>query len=178
MRDPLAACLEFEIFGSCARDIRIEIDAIRHFGHQRFGEASREPVVVVFENHAIGVAARVCGVVVRAVVVHSPVQELQVAIGAPGVEVEEVGHAEFADAKLDSPRRNRRGEMKLVAVGFDAFAGKRNDLAQHQPRHVGILAESRVAHDVEVGDAGEAEGIAETVSARAFDIKKNFRRRR
>jgi len=131
-------------------------------------------VVVVLENCAVGVAARVCGVVVRAIVVHGPVEELQVAVAAECIQVEEIGHAEFAEAKLDPPRRNGSGEMELVPILFDALAGEGNDLAQHHTREVGRLAQSRIAHDVEIRESCEPERRADAVAARAFRVEKNF----
>ena len=131
MRNQLAPSFELEVFGACARDISVEMDAVRYFRHQGFSEAHRPPVIVVFDQGAVGVAARVRCVVVGAVVVHRPIEELQVRIRAPGVDVEEIGHAEFSDAELDSAGRNGRSEMELVAIGFEALVAERNNLTQH-----------------------------------------------
>src|SRR5208282_6726031 len=121
-----------------------------------------------------GVAARVGGVVVRAVVVDRPVQELEVTVRAPGVQIEEIGQVELTQAKFDPARGEGCSKMKLVAVGFDALIAERNDLPQHNSRNVGVLTEGRVAHDIEIRDTGESEGIAEAVAARAFDIEEDF----
>src|SRR5579862_9278527 len=51
----LAAGLEFEIFGAGAGDIGIEIDAVGGFGFHGDGEAGGEPVIVIFEDAAVGV---------------------------------------------------------------------------------------------------------------------------
>src|ERR1700728_1544927 len=96
------------------------------------------------------------------------------AVRAPCVHVEKVGEVKFPDTKFDPPRREGCSEIKFVAIGFDALGAKRNYLAQHQPRDVGNLAESRVSHDVEIGDAGQAEGVAETMAASAFHVEKHL----
>ncbi len=139
MRDQFPAGLQLEVFRARSRDIGVEVDAVRNLRHQCFGESRRAPMIVVFQDGAIGVTARVRGVVVRAIVVDRPVQELQVAVGAPGVQVEEIGQVELSDAELDAARGKGCGQMKLVAVGFDALIGKRDDLAQHEPRQIGSL---------------------------------------
>ena len=76
MRDQLPAGLEFEIFRARTGDVGVQEDAVGHLRHQGFGEAGGTPVVVVFDHHAIGISACIGGIVVRAVVVHGPVQEL------------------------------------------------------------------------------------------------------
>ena len=68
-------------------DVCVEMEPIGHFGHKRFGEAHAPPAIIVLNNYCISVAARVCRIVVRAIVVDRPVQELQVAVGAPGIQV-------------------------------------------------------------------------------------------
>ena len=80
MGDRVAAEFKLEIFRTGAGNIRIKMDAVGHFRHQHFAEACGNPMVVVFNNGAVGVAARIRRIVVGAVVVHSPVQELQMTI--------------------------------------------------------------------------------------------------
>ena len=103
-RDGVPRSFELEILGARTRQVGIEMNAVGLFRHERFGEAHRPAAVVVFEDCAIGVAAGVGGIVVGAVVVDRPVEELEVAVGAPGIEVEKVREAEFSDAKFDPPR--------------------------------------------------------------------------
>jgi hypothetical protein len=45
-------------------------------------------------------AASVRGIVVGAVIVHRPIHELEISIRAKGVEVKEIGQAEFSEAEL------------------------------------------------------------------------------
>src|ERR1700751_561659 len=104
MEDAIAARFEFKICGAGAGDVCVEIDSVRDFGHQRFGEANGPPMIVVFEDHAVGVAARVGGVVVGAIVVDGPIEELEVAVVAVGIEIEEIRHGEFSYANFDAPR--------------------------------------------------------------------------
>jgi len=61
---------------------------------------------LVLDDGAVGVAARVGGVVVGAVVVDGPVHELHVAVGAGGVDVEDVGRRHLADAQLEAMARH------------------------------------------------------------------------
>ena len=87
---------KFEILRPGAAQIPIQVGAIRHFGHQRFAKAEDPVVVVVFGNDADGVAAGVGRIVVGAVVVDRPVHELVMAVAANVVQIEKIGHAEFA----------------------------------------------------------------------------------
>jgi hypothetical protein len=45
---------------------------------------------------------------------------------------------------------------------------------QHDSRDVGGLAESRIAHDIDIGEARYTEGAAEAGATGAFDIGQNL----
>jgi hypothetical protein len=105
MQEAISARLKLQICRTGARHIRVEIDAVCDFRHQRFRQPRGKPVVVVFDHGAISVAARVRGVVVGPVIVHSPIHELQAAVGAVRIHVEEIDYVEFSEAKLDSASR-------------------------------------------------------------------------
>ena len=73
------------------------------------GEAKRPVAVVVFGNHADALAAGVGGIVLGAVVVDSPIQELRMTVAADTIQVEEVRHSELAG------RNSKRRTGRLVA---------------------------------------------------------------
>jgi hypothetical protein len=73
MRDFIPREIELEILGTGASEVCIEIDTIRHLGHQQFAESRRKPMIVVLDDDAIRVAARVRSVVVRSVIIDRPV---------------------------------------------------------------------------------------------------------
>ena len=79
-------------------------------------------LVVVLGHAAHGVAASVGGVVPGAVVVHGPVHELEVGVGADIVDVEEVGQGEFAEAELDAACGDLRGQREESWILGDGLA--------------------------------------------------------
>ena len=134
-----AAKFEFQIFGTRSSEISIKVNAVGNFRHHCFAEAYRKPMIVILQNCAVGVTACIRRVVIRSVVVHSPVQELQVAVGAVGIQVEEIDDVEFAHAELEPARGKRRREMKRVAFCFDTLVGERNDLPHHGASEIRCL---------------------------------------
>ncbi len=97
----------------------VEVDAVGDGGHEGEEIAAGEESVVVLGDGSDGVAAGVGGVVVGAVVVDGPVHELEMAIGADGVDIEEVGDAELADAEIDAAFGDLAGERKGGPAAFD-----------------------------------------------------------
>ena len=104
IRQHISAKLGFHILGMSAAQVCVKIDSVGHFRHQGFREADRPARIVIFHDGAVGVSAGVRRVVPRAVVVDGPIQELQMAVAAARVVVEEISHAEFPDAQFNSPR--------------------------------------------------------------------------
>src|SRR5208282_1936106 len=88
----------FKIFRVGLGDIEIDVIPIGDFGFQDFGVAKDETGLVILDEQAVGVAVRIGGVVVGGVIVDGPAEELEMAIGADGVGVEKIHHAEFAEA--------------------------------------------------------------------------------
>ena len=62
-----------------------------------------------------------------------------------------------------------RGE--LGAVGFDELAAEAEGLVKLDAGDVGGGAEVGVADDVEVGEAGEAEGLGDAAAAGGLDVE-------
>ena len=81
--------LQFDVFSPAIGDVPAQLGAVRHLGHQQFAKRSPQSAVLI-ENHAHGVAACVCGVIVSAIVVHHPVQELVWAVSAANVVIKEI----------------------------------------------------------------------------------------
>ena len=49
---------------------------------------------------------------------------------------------------------------------------------EHHASHVGRGAECRIANDIQVGEAGNAERVAEPVATRTFDVGQDLQMRR
>ena len=100
------------------------------------------------------------------------------AVGAPGVHIEEINQIELAQTKLDAARGQGGCEMQRVAVRFDAILRQRDDLAQHEPRKVGRLGQRyaiRQPHGVQVGVAGQAVRIPDAAARGILHIGEDFR---
>ena len=104
--------LELAVLPAGAAEVPVEVDAVGDGGHQGERVAGGPVLVDVLGDGAVGVAAGVGGVVPGAVVVDGPVHELQVAVGADAVDVEEVGQAHLADVELEAALGNLRGERE------------------------------------------------------------------
>jgi len=126
---------------------------------------------VVLEDGGEGVAAGIGGVVPGTVVVDGPVEELEVTVGADVVDVEEVRKAHLADVKFKSPLRYLRGEGEWRALGFDELVRQADSLVDLDTGDVGRRAEVGITDDVEIGEAGETERLADTASASRFDVQ-------
>jgi hypothetical protein len=99
------AKLIFEVFRVRLPGLPHQIDSIRDFGHESFGDAEPPVAVFIVRGDSHGVAASVGGVVVGAVVVDGPVGELEFSVGAHRIDIEEIRHAEFAEADFQTPTR-------------------------------------------------------------------------
>src|SRR5258708_23610858 len=110
--DQRTAKFKFNVFRAGAAQVPDEINAIRDFRHKHLAEADAPVAVLKFEDCAVGIAACVGGVVVSAVVVDGPVQELQMAVAADRIEVKEVCRAKLAGGKFQpadsDPGSNRK----------------------------------------------------------------------
>ena len=151
-----------------------QIDAVGDFRHEGFGETESPVAVFVVGGESHGVAARVGGVVPGAVVVGGPVEELEVRIGAHRIDVEEVGHAELAEAEFETAARQFVEEREPGALVLDFIFAEREDLMDHAPAEIGCLAQERVAHDIQIGVAGEAEALSESGATCFFNVHQQF----
>ena len=154
------------------------MNAVSNLGHQRFGETDDVVFVVIFQKRREGEATRVGGVIVGAVIVHGPVHELKIAIGAVSVRVEEIDKTHFPEAQFQAAHGEFAEERGGSAVGTNFFAAERNDLVPHEPGDIGSLAERRVADDVEVEEARNAKRFAESMPPGFLDVAQELRRLR
>ena len=151
-----------------------EIDSICDFGHESFGEAESPVAIFVVGGSADGVTAGVGGIIPGAVVVGGPVDELEVSVGADGVYVEEIGQGELAEAEFEAAARKFFEEGEKAALVFDFIFAQGKDFVNHGAAQVRRFAQERVADDIEIGIAGEAEAQAECGSASFFEIDQKF----
>src|SRR5580704_196171 len=117
MKEKISCSIEFQIFRPCSSQIGIKENAISYFGHHRFTKSSGEPMIVVLDDGRVGISAGVRGIVVGAVVVHRPIQKLQVAVGSVSICIEEIDQAHFANAKFQASRGKRGGQTERAALG-------------------------------------------------------------
>src|SRR5208337_3292958 len=97
--------------------------------------------VVIFEHGPVSEPSRIGGIVVRAIVIDGPVHELKIAVGSVGVQIEKVRHAEFAETYFEAAFRQFAKQGKRVALRYNFFAAKGNDLVPHQAGNIGSFAE-------------------------------------
>src|SRR5208337_833758 len=134
--------MEFElnVFRACPAHVCVKVNAVGNLGHQGFGETDNVIFVVIFEEGGESKSAGVGGVIVGAVVVHAPVHELEIGVGAVGVEVEEVGETHFPKAQFQAASGEFAKQRIGSAVGGDSLSAERNDLMPHEPGDIGRLA--------------------------------------
>ena len=151
-----------------------EVDAVRDFRHEGFGETESPVAVLEVGGEADGVAARVCGVVPGAVVVGGPVEKLEVSVGADRVAVEEIRHAEFAEAEFETTAREFVEQREEAALVLNFVFAERDDGMDHSPAEIRLFAEQWVADDIEVGVSSEAEALSERRAAGFLDVDENL----
>ena len=95
-------------------------------------------------------------------------------VGANGIDVEEIGHAELAETEFEAAARQFFEEREGVALVLDFVVAQRENLMDHAPTEIGRLAQQRVAHDVEIGVAGKAETVRQSGTARFFDVDQEL----
>ena len=169
--------LELEVLGVAVDEVPVERDAVGHGRHQHLAEARLDNRSLILDHQPVGVTARIRCVIPGAVVVDGPVHELQMAVGAGGVDVEEIGGRHLADAQLEAMARHvgERRDGAAIAVGFPV-ARQRNHLVYLQARHVGLARQRRIAHDVEVGEAGDAERRRQAAADRHLGVDDDLGR--
>src|SRR4029077_8911597 len=138
----------------------------------RLGKPQAPILVLEIEHGTDSVAAGVGRVVVAAIAVHGPVQELQVAIAARAVVIEKIHQGKTPNAKFETAGGQRSEKRKRAALGWAAVGAQRKDGVKNSACNVRGRAERRVAHDVKIGVTRQTEGIANALSASAFDVQQ------
>ena len=108
-KEPLAE-FELHVLAAGPGEGPVEVDAVGGDGHGGEAIAGGPVFIVVLEDGSVGVATGVGGVVPGSVVVDGPVEELEVAVGANGIDVEVVGEAHLTDVKLEAAFGDLRGQ--------------------------------------------------------------------
>jgi len=119
---------EFNVFRARPAHVRIQVDSIRDFRHEPFRKPHRPSPVVILEYGAKCEPARVRGVVVRSVIVHSPVHELEISVAAVAIQIEKIRHAEFAEANFQPSHGQRAKERERRSRRSHFLSAQRNDL--------------------------------------------------
>ena len=171
-RQRALAVLEFDVLAAGAMEGVVEVVAVGYGGHEREGVACGEVAIGVLGDEGVGVAAGVGGVVPCAVVIDGPVEELEVGIGADGVEIEEVGEAHAAGPELKSAFGEAGSEGERGSRRVDHPIREADDLVEFVAGEVGFGAEAGIADDVQIGESGEAEGFGDAASPGGFDVEE------
>jgi hypothetical protein len=95
-------------------------------------------------------------------------------VGGSRIQVEEIGHGEFADAKLQSSPRHFLEPRKKTAVVFNFVFAESEDFVNHATPEIWLLAEERIAHDVEIRRPGHTESHAQGGAAGFLDIHQQL----
>ncbi len=88
------------------------------------------------------------------------------------VQVEDVGQAHTAGAEVKAAGGDLCGQGEGGTRAVAEVGGEPEDLVQLDTGDVRLGAEVGVAHDVEVGEAGEAESLGDATTTGGLDIKK------
>src|ERR1017187_6394607 len=168
---PLAAELAFEYIAAVAKELAVEAYAVGDARHGGAGVAGGPVAGVELVDPAPGVAARIGGIIPRAVVHHAPAHELRAGVVGVVVVVEEIGDREAADGDGVARHGTAAGERVLIAFGGFAFAAETEILRDVEPRDVRFGSGRSDAGHFAVGEIGQAIGGAEAASAGDFGVE-------
>src|SRR4051812_41497416 len=126
--------------------------------------------VVIFNKRGEGETPGVGSVVVGSIVIHGPVHELEVAVGAIGIEVKKVGHTHLAKTKFDAPLWQLREKRQRCARVDTTFVAQGNHLVPHQSRHVWRFADRWIPYHIDIGKTGQSEGFSDSMPTRLLHI--------
>src|ERR1700686_5298938 len=96
------------------------------------------------------------------------------AVGTDRIEIEEVSQAELAGTNFQTTHRKLRRQREWAAGGFGSFTTQRDDLVDRQTGKIWLLAEGRIAHDIEVGKTRESERVANTSAPGALNVEDDL----
>ncbi len=118
-----------------------QVNSVRHFRHQPFGETDPPVAILEIRHDSNGIAARVGGIIPGAVVIHRPVGKLKMRVGTNRIHVKEIRHAELAKANLQPPPRQFIEQRKKAALTLDLIFAQREHLVDHAAPQVRRLAQ-------------------------------------
>src|SRR6267154_4018188 len=165
---------DLDIFCPGAAHFRIEVNAVGHFRHQRFRKSYRPAPLTVFKHRRKRESSRVRCVVVRAVVVHGPVHELETGVRTVGIVIEEIRHAELPKADLEPALGKRRKKRERRTRAIDLLVAKGNDLVPHESSDVRCFAQVRIPHDIQIGDARQTDSLTNAMAAGFLNVAEQF----
>jgi hypothetical protein len=158
-----------------SRPRRVELEAVGDLRLRRRAEARRPVAVVVFEDEAPCVSARVGRVIPGAGGPVGPVQELGSRVVRVAVVVEEVADSELSDRK--SPAAHRPPAGDLVGVLFHALLviSRGERLLQHEASEIDARLGVPHPEGLAVGEPGDAQSAAQTAAAGELRIDVELR---
>jgi len=116
-----------------------QIDSVCNFRHEPFRKTEAPVAVLVIRDQSHGVTARVGGIIPRAVVIHRPVHELKMSVGAHRILIEEIRQAELAKADFQPPPRQLIKQRQGTALVLDLVSAQCEHLVDHAPARYGSL---------------------------------------
>src|ERR1700693_1589665 len=131
--------------------------------------------VVIFEHGRERVSAGVRRVIVSAVVVHGPIEELKITVRAVAVQVEEIRESKFAESQLQAPLREfaKQGKRSACRIFFTVTQG--NNLMPHKTRNVRRFAECWISDYIEVRKPRQAKGLSNSMAPGLLNIAEQLR---
>ena len=90
------------------------------------------------------------------------------------VDVEEIGHAELAEADFETPARQFIEQRKKVSLVLDLVFAEGEHFVNDCPPQIGSLAQRGVAYDIEIRIASQSEAGAQRSSAGLLNIDQQF----
>ena len=142
--------LELPVLPTRPPQVPVQVDSVGHRRHQRQRIPRRPVLVVILGDRAVGVAARVGRVVPRAVVVHRPVHELQMAVRANRVDIEKSPAASSCrrETPAAAPAPGRKRKRRPLDVHH--LVGEADRLVHLHPRHIRHRPQVRIAHHIQI----------------------------
>lgn len=129
---------------------------------------------MILDNDTIGVTTSIRRVVVSSVVVDDPIRKLKMAVAADGVQIERIGRAHLTYAKFQTADRHFCRQVQRSARALGRLLAERNDLMQLHPGHIWFCGQVGIPHYVEIGEAGQTEGLADAAPSCAFNVQQEF----
>src|SRR5262249_45465491 len=90
---------------------------------------TRTPILILkFDHNAVGIAARIGSVIVSAIIIESPIEELQMAVAADRVLIKKICRAKLANPNFQTALGQFCKERKRSSYRLIVFFAQGNDL--------------------------------------------------